>query len=133
MRLATRDVIATLLVAFAGVLYVLWLADTAPFGLDSVRTVGLVILGLGFAASVSAVVPGFGELLRGNRIYLGVTSAMGIVALVAGVRVLLTSSELGLGVLMGTMVVLWLVATFHHGPLAGTSPRGRVTGPPRHA
>lgn len=131
MKLPKRDVVATLLVAVAGLLYGLWLADAAPLGLDSVRAVGLVVLGLGFAASASAVVPGFERLLHGNKVYLGVTTAAGIVALVAGVQMLLTSSERALAVLVVAMGALWLIATVHHVLLAGAA-RPRTADAPRH-
>ncbi len=113
-----RDLLATALVAVAGVLYWLWAVSAAPMGLQSVRATGLVILALGFAASASAVVPGFDELLHGNKTYLAVSAAMGLVALAGGVQMLLTASELGLAVLMGAMGVLWLMATIRHWLLA---------------
>ena len=96
MRITKRDVIATVLVAAAGVLYGLWVAGSAAAGLDSVRATGLVILGLGFAASASAVVPSFDQLLHGNKIYVAVTSIIGLVAFVAGVQMLIAASETGL-------------------------------------
>jgi hypothetical protein len=131
MSLPKRDVMATVLVAVAGVLFWLWAADSAPSSLKSVRATGLVILTLGFGASASAVIPGFERLLHGNGLYLAVTSAIGLVALAAGVWVLLASSEAGLAVLMGAMAALWLIATVHHGVLAGeAASRGRP-GPTR--
>jgi hypothetical protein len=131
MSLPKRDVMATVLVAVAGVLFWLWAADSAPSSLESVRATGLVILALGFGASASAVIPGFERLLHGNRLYVAVTSAIGLVALAAGVWVLLASSEAGLAVLMGAMGTLWLIATVHHGVLAGeAASRGRP-GPTR--
>ena len=84
MRLPTRDLLATALVGAAGVLYVLWNAGFAPVGLGSVRATGLVMLGLGFVASASAVVPSFDDLMRGNKVYLAVTSIIGTGAFVAG-------------------------------------------------
>lgn len=118
MRLPERDIAATGLVALAGILYVLWAAGAAPPGLGGTRATGLVVLGLGFAASASAVVPGFDELIRGNKIYVAVTSAIGLVAFAGGLQMLLTASEVGLGVMMAAMGLLWLVATVHHVLLA---------------
>lgn len=91
------------------------------------------MLGLGFAASASAVVPGFDRLIHGNKPYLAVTSLVGLVALAGGVQMLLSGSELGVGVLVGAMGVLWLIATIHHAVLAegDVSARSRVR-PPRH-
>lgn len=114
MRLPKRDMIATGLVLAAGVLYLLWAIDAAPPGLSGTRATGVVVLGLGFAASASAVVPGFDQLIHGSKMYLAVTSLLGLVAFGAGLQMLLTASELGLGVLMGAMAVLWLIATVHH-------------------
>jgi hypothetical protein len=132
MSLPKRDVIATLMVVAAVALYVLWAADAAPAGLHSVRATGLVILGLGFAASASAVVPGFDQLMHGNRIYVAATSIVGLVAFGAGVQMLRTDSETALGVLVLVTVVLWAIATAHHALLASRAghPLGRV---PPHA
>jgi hypothetical protein len=117
MRLPKQDIIATVLVAAAGLLYLLWALDAGPLG-SSTRATGLVVLGLGFAASASAVVPSFDRLLHGSRIYLAVTSLIGVVALIAGVHMLFTASGTTLGVLMATMGTLWLIATIHHSRLA---------------
>ena len=128
MRLPKRDIIATGLVVVAGALYVLWALDAAPSGLGGIRATGVVVLGLGFAASASAVVPGFDQLIHGSRTYLAVTSLIGLVAFGAGVQMLVSASEAGLGVLMAAMVVLWLVATVHHAMLArGPVAAGDVT------
>ena len=125
MDFPKRDLVATLLVAVAGVLYTLWALGTVPSALDGVRETGLVVLVLGFAASAVAVVPGFDEVVHGNKAYLATTSALGLVALAAGVRMLLVSSESALGVLIAATVVLWLVATVHHGVL-GAARRPRL-------
>jgi len=113
-RIPTRDLIATCLVAAAVLLYVLWLVDAALAVMDSTRTTGLVILGLGFAASATAVVPGFDQLLHGNKAYLAAVSLLGLVAFVAGVVMLWSAGNAALTVLMATMVVLWIIATTHH-------------------
>jgi hypothetical protein len=118
MRLPKQDIIATVLVAIAGLFYLLWAVGSAPLGLSSTRATGLVVLGLGFAASASAVVPYFDELIQGNKAYLAVTSLIGVVALIAGVLMLLTASGAALGVLMAAMGTLWLIATIRHSRLA---------------
>lgn len=128
MRLPMRDTIATGLVVVAGALYLLWAADAAPAGFSGTRATGLVVLGLGFAASASAVVPGFDQLIHGSRAYLAVTSLIGLVAFGAGIQMLVSASEVALGVLMATMVVLWAIATVHHallvrGPAVARQPR----------
>lgn len=114
MRLPRRDLIATGLVVAAGVVYALWAFDSAVPGLEGVRATGLTVLALGFLASASAVVPGFAELMRGNRAYLVTTSLIGLVALAAGIYLLVESSAAGLAVLMACLGLLWLVATVHH-------------------
>jgi len=117
-----KDVVATGLVAVAGVLYLLWVTGSSPPGMSGMRATGLVILALGFAASASAVVPGFTQLLHGNKIYMSVTSVIGLVAAIGGVLMLVAESDAGLAVVMAAMVVLWLIATIHHNLLAKTAP-----------
>jgi hypothetical protein len=67
MRLGRRDVIATVSVLAGVLVYALWLADHPVPGLSSVRVVTLVVLGTGVAASASAVVPSFAQLLDGSE------------------------------------------------------------------
>jgi hypothetical protein len=98
-------------------MYLLWLADAAPFGM-STRVTGLVILVLGFIASASAVVPGFVDLLHGNRAYLAVTSLLGLGAFAAGIVTLWSANTAALAVLMGVLVLLWAISTAHHVLLA---------------
>ena len=114
MGLPKKDIIATALVAVAGVLYGLW----ATGYWTSVRATGVVVLALGFVASASAVVPGFEQLIRGNKAYLAVTSLIGLVAFIAGIQMLITASGAGLTVVVIAMGVLWLIATVHHTMLA---------------
>lgn len=118
MNLPKKDVVATGLVAVACVLYLLWAAGSSPPGLSGMRATGLVILVLGFAASASAVVPNFDQLLHGNKVYVSVTSLIGLAAAIAGVLMLVAESEAGLAVVMAAMVVMWLMATIHHSQLA---------------
>jgi hypothetical protein len=54
MYLSKRDVIATGLVAVAGLLYLLWAIGSALPGMSSARAPGVAVLALGFAASASA-------------------------------------------------------------------------------
>ena len=124
MNLPRKDLIATGLVVVAGVIYGLWALDAAPPGMSGTRVSGMVVLLLGFVASAGAVVPTFGELLRGNRAYLAMTSLIGLVAFVAGVAMLVSSSGAAFSVMIVAMVVLWLFATTHHVLLTqNTSPR----------
>jgi hypothetical protein len=116
-------------------LYVLWATDVVLTGTSGIRTTTLLVLALGFVASAVAVVPGFDELLHGNKAYLGITSALGVAALVAGVVAVWSASGAALAVLVGALVTLWLVATTHHVLLtrrsAGHEPEEAVTAPPR--
>ena len=120
MHLPRRDIIATGLVAVAGLLYLLWAIDSTLPGMSSARATGVAVLALGFAASASAVVPGFDQLLHGNKAYLVITSLIGLAAAAAGVQMLITASGAGLTVVMAAMAVLWLIATIHHSRLAKT-------------
>lgn len=120
MHLPHRDIIGTGLVAVAGLLYSLWAVDSALPGMSGTRVTGAAVLALGFAASASAVVPSFDQLLHGDRTYLVLTSLIGVVALAASVQMLVTASGPGLTVLMAAMAVLWLIATIHHSLLART-------------
>ena len=132
MRIPTRDRIATGLVASAVILYTLWATGLTLPGMDSVRVTGLVVLGLGFGASASAVVPGFGELLHGSKLYLLVASLIGLLAFVAGFVMLVAASEVALGMVMAAMVVLWTIATVHHMLLASSETRSRQSAPSAH-
>ena len=114
MRLPKRDIIATVLVAVAVALYLLWLLDATLPGMSDTRVTGLVILALGFAASASAVVPGFEQLMHGDKTYLAITALLGLVAFAGGITMVLWASEAGLAVLVGGMAVLWAIATTHH-------------------
>ena len=122
MYLPRRDIIATGLVAAAGLLYLLWAIDSALPGMSSTRVTGVAVLALGFAASASAVVPGFDQLLHGNKAYLAITSLIGLAAAAAGVQMLITASGAGLTLAMAAMAVLWLIATFHHSLPAKAGP-----------
>jgi hypothetical protein len=114
MRLPRRDIIATVLVAAAVALYVLWLFDATLPGLSDTRATGLTILTLGFAASASAVVPGFERLMHGNKTYLAATTLLGLVAFAGGLTVVIWNSSVGLAVLVGAMAALWAISTTHH-------------------
>jgi hypothetical protein len=127
MRFPKRDVIATGAVAVAVVLYLLWLADVTLPGMSDLRVTGLVVLVFGFVASAVAVVPGFEQLMHGNKVYLAATSLIGLAALVAGVVMLWSESSAAFAVLMVALVVLWAIATTHHVLLAKTG-RPAATG-----
>lgn len=120
MHLLKRDAIATVLVAMAGVLYALWAVDSTLPAMSGTRVTGTAILVLGFAASATAVVPNFDQLIRGNRTYLVGMSVIGLGAFAAAVHMLLTAGAVSLAIVMAAMVVMWLIATVHHSVLANT-------------
>lgn len=122
MHVAKRDLIATGLVLVAGLVYLLWAMDATLPGMSGTRVSGVVVLALGFAASASAVVPGFDALLHGNKGYLAVTVLIGLVAFVGGLAMLISASAVGFTVTMAAMVVLWVISTVHHGMLAAPEP-----------
>lgn len=115
MRLTWRDTLATIFVLAGAILYLLWLADIEVVGISSARAVGGVVMVLGLAASVTAVVYGVGAgLMQAPKVYLVVTSLLGLAALVAGIFVLTDPSESMLGLLVASTVVLWLMSTVRH-------------------
>jgi hypothetical protein len=115
MRLTWRDALATAFVLVAGALYLRWLDAGEVLGMSSARMVGLTVMLLGLAASVTAVVYGVGAgLLRASKIYLAITSLIGLAAVVAGIWVLVNADETMLAVLVVATGVLWLAATIRH-------------------
>jgi hypothetical protein len=112
MRLSWRDGLATVFVGVGAVLYVLWLAGIEVAG---PRVLAGIVLGLGLAASITAVVYGVGAgLLRVSKVYLAVASLIGLAALVAGVMALVAVNEPMLAVLVVATVVLWMMSTVRH-------------------
>lgn len=128
MRLSVRDWIATILVGIGVVIYLAWLAGYEIPALTGPVGVAIALLVVGVAASMSAVVPGFAELLRGSKAYLVSASVLGAVALVAGVWTILGAEPYaGLAVLTVTTVLLWAMSTIRHVSVEG--PRHHVRGP----
>ena len=116
MRITWRDWTATILVAVSALMYAVWRSEGEVLGMSSARAIGLSVLLLGLAASVTAVVFGVGEgLLRANRWYLAITSLIGLAALVAGIIVLVNENEAMLATLVISTAVLWLASTLRHG------------------
>ena len=128
LGITVRDGLATLFVAIGVLVYVLFLAGIGSRAATDVRVVTAIYLVLGFAASASAVVPGFEGLWHGSKLYLVGTSLLGLAALAAGVVALVTGEEVALGFLVAITVVLWAISTVRHA--AGTEGRHpRPTGP----
>ncbi len=112
MRLSWRDALATVFVGVGVGLYILWLAGIEVAG---PRVLAAVVLGLGLAASLTAVVYGVGAgLLHASKMYLVVASLIGLAALISGVMAIVAVNEPMLAILVTTTVVLWLVSTVRH-------------------
>ena len=128
MRLSRRDALATVLVGAGALIAVLWWAGIDVPGVGGVRGVAIVVLAAGVAASASAFVPTFGDLLHGSRIYLAITSIIGVAALVAGLLAAVRRSDPMLVTLVGATVALWLISTIRHGTATGHAQQGGITG-----
>lgn len=128
MRLSWRDSIATILVAIGIVVYLAWVVGFDIPGLTEPVGVAIAMLVLGVAASMSAVVPGFAELLRGSKLYLVSASALGLIALGAGICTIAgADANVGLAVLALTTVLMWAMSTVRH--VGVGSPRQHLQGP----
>ena len=112
MSITWRDRIATLLVAIATLVYLLWLAG--PLSWLAAGAVASIVLALGFVASASAVVPGFAGLIHGSKPYLVIASFAGLVALAAGIITVLQATQETLAVLVVATIGLWMAATLRH-------------------
>lgn len=114
MRVTWRDRIASVLVAMAVLGYALWLVTVDNPTESGIRAMVATVLGLGFAASATAVVPGFWELIHGSRIYLTAASLLGLVAVTAGVVAFVSADTTLLAVLVAATVVMWAMASVRH-------------------
>ena len=128
MRLSWRDSIATVLVAIGALIYIAWVLGSAIPGFTEPAGVAIAVLVVGVAASMSAVVPGFADLLRGSKLYLVSASVLGLIALGAGVCTITgADAYVGLAVLTLTTLLLWAMSTLRHMGIG--SPRGQLRGP----
>ncbi len=109
-----RDVFATVLIGIAVLLYMAWAAGVAIPLVADVKPVALLVLLLGVAASMSAVVPGWDELVHDWRLYFGAASLVGLVALIAGVWAIVAGEPAALALMVLMTVVLWAMSTFRH-------------------
>jgi len=130
MRMTWRDRVASVLVVMVVVAYGLWLAMADKPTESGIRAMVASVLVLGFAASATAVVPAFGELVHGSKPYLGAASVLGLVALAAGVVAFVSADTTMLAVLVATTVVMWVMATVRHAK-AGSAPTAAVEHRPR--
>jgi hypothetical protein len=112
MHFSWRDGLATVFVGAGVSVYGLWLGDVVSVG---PRVVTAIVMALGLAASVTAVIYGVGAgLLRAPKVYLVAASLLGIAAAVAGVWALAAESQALLAILVVSTVALWLMATLRH-------------------
>ena len=138
MRITVRDVLATVFVAAAGVLYGTWVTGAALAGL-STRMIAVMVFALGWAACVTdqkemAVVFGADRTRpRPPAAYAVLVSAIGALALVTGIITLVTASSTLLAILAAATTALWLIATARHllaGPghrtATGSGPAARI-------
>jgi hypothetical protein len=109
-----RDVFATALIGIAVLLYMAWAAGVASPWLADVQPVALLVLVLGVAASVSAVVPGWDELVHDWRLYFGAASVVGLVAFIAGLWAVVAGEPAALGLMVLATVLLWAMSTYRH-------------------
>jgi hypothetical protein len=114
MQIGLRDRIATALVVLGVGLAVAWWASAPVIETLDVRSVSIAVMALGMLASASAVVPGFGDLLRGSRSYLIGTSVLGMLALIAVGVSIVYFDERALAALVVATIVLWAVSTARH-------------------
>jgi hypothetical protein len=114
MRHPFRDLLATILVGGSLVVYVTWASGVGLLGPTDIRSVTGVVLVLGIAASMVAVVPGFEELLGGSRLYLAVASAAGLVAVGAGLWAFVGEEATALAALMAATIAMWAMSTLRH-------------------
>jgi hypothetical protein len=126
MRFGRRDLIATVCVVAGVLVYAFWAAGHPLPGLSSVKVVTLGVLGTGVAASASAVVPSFTQLLHGSKMYMAITSLVGAVALVAGIIAVFRETDAMLHLLVAATVALWIIATVRHTLMVNASDGSRL-------
>jgi hypothetical protein len=125
MHLTRRDLIATAFVVVAVAAAALLPLGVGGHSETTVRVLTAIVLALGFAASASAVVPGFPELMHGSKPYLVVSSLLGLGALAAGIAALVDGRGAMLGLLVLATALLWGISTARHaGYWAGRSTLG---------
>lgn len=118
MRFTRRDGLATVFVAWATVLYALWLNGTVAQD-ESTRVLGAIVFGLGYAACMSnqsemAVVYGVGARKGAPIGYVVLSSLLGGLALVAAVITIVSGNEAMLATLVAAMIALWVMASARH-------------------
>lgn len=117
--LTYRDWLVTAAVLGAGVVYGLWLTDTAMVDATP-RAVAVLVFALGIVGCTAnqremAIVYGVDrDQPRPPMAYIVATSTIGAVALVAGLTAIVTGGEVALATLVLAMVALWIMSTARH-------------------
>ncbi len=111
---AWRDILATVFVAIGVVVAVVVLLGADVAVVTEVRGAAIALLVLGIAASVSAVIPGWDELVAGSRMYFAVASVIGLAALAAGAWAVAANEGLGLVAMVVATAALWAMSTARH-------------------
>lgn len=109
MRIWWRDIVATLLVAAIVIPYIGYLVnDGMPFIKDSRGMAGTALI-LGLAACAIG-----GSATGTPGIVVKLTGALGVLTLTLGFATLLTEHEVLLALFIGSIVLLWAIATVRH-------------------
>ena len=119
MSLTWKDMLATVFVGAAVVLYLLSQGDATVAGLSGPRAPAVAILALGVGGCYSARsrmqdVYGAGDRQGPPLLYVVVISVLGGVTLVAGIVALFGGGSAALATLTAGMVVLWALSTIRH-------------------
>lgn len=118
MRPTWQDGFATLFVFTAGLLYVLWVSDSA-FATMPTRAMAAIVFALGLVACLSdrdrmAVLYGPRRAGRPSTGYVVSATLVGCLALVTGVLAMVTGGPGMLAALVAATVLLWVMATTVH-------------------
>ncbi len=118
VRLSGADLTATLLVAAAAMVSLLWLTDVALTGW-STRLVAAVVFGLGYLGCMTArtrigQVYGAQGHHRAPMPYVVLSSLLGAAALLGALVALIWASQPALLVQVAATVALWALATARH-------------------
>ena len=118
MRLTWKDGLATVLIALAVLVFVVWSADGAIAGISGRGLVVAMFL-LGVAGCYSAQsqfekVYGANGTPRPPMAYVVLISAVGALATVAGIVAMVVDGGLAVPILLLAMIVLWILSTVRH-------------------
>jgi hypothetical protein len=114
MKLTWKDAVASTIVGIAIALYAAHLFGADLAFVSGPRVLAAVLLGLGFAAFVAAAeIPDQPEEPAGGR-WLTVFGVLGTISAIAGVAGMISASPVFLAVLVGSITLMWILATVRH-------------------